>query len=200
VFSTKWVFTGFKPSPARAITFQDAGRPFATNFRLYRSLPVHIDDATPQRKTPNFADKSRDEHQTRLASRKAIGASWVFLGALGVYFYIDNYGWIDARHFGEAAGRVHGEKGFPTRPALVKIGGLLVEVWQLFTESTGRSQGHSALPSNAAGADFGLYLRWHPEMDVATAFNKWAKENGARNRSDPKSGFRKLPVQGPGEP
>ena len=50
-------------------------------------------------------------------------------------------------------------------------------------------------PSNAAGAEFGESIK--PGESVKDASDRWAKSAGARNMTDPKTGFSKLPLNDP---
>lgn len=52
------------------------------------------------------------------------------------------------------------------------------------------------LPSNSAGAEFGQFFRAGTDP-VDVAFGNWARSVGARDPSDPKSGFHSLPATDP---
>ena len=112
------------------------------------------------------------------------------------YFYTDQYGWVDIRHFAEAARRTSGgEWGWWTETL-----GFGKEVAQYLREwGDDYRSGFSPedLPSNSAGANFGQSIK--PGESLANAFDRWSQQAGARPLSDPNTGFNNLPLNDPSE-
>lgn len=113
------------------------------------------------------------------------------------YFYTQRYGWVDIRHFAEAASMVH-ERGVP--PAAVKALGVGNEVAQAITEGIREAGGRDVynsgfsyedIPSNSAGATFGEVL------NAGGDFGQWADIAGALPASDPRAGLGNLPAMDP---
>ncbi|MFM6271782.1 MAG: hypothetical protein ACKPFA_35610, partial [Dolichospermum sp.] len=112
------------------------------------------------------------------------------------YFYTDQYGWVDIRHFAEAARRTSGGEWAWWTETL----GFGNEVVQYLTEwGDDYRSGFSPedLPSNSAGANFGQSIR--PGESLVEAFDRWSKQAGARPKSDPNTGFNNLPLNDPSE-
>jgi len=113
------------------------------------------------------------------------------------YFYTDQYGWVDIRHFAEAARRVReGEPGWWTRTL-----GFGNEVAQWLSEwGDDYRSGFSPedLPSNNAGIDFAQSIS-PLDMSLADSFTRWANANGARSRDDSRAGFSTLPPTDPSQ-
>ena len=90
------------------------------------------------------------------------------------YFYTDQYGWIDIRHFADAAQL---SRNLPSS-AVMGLG-FLLESFQWLTEwGDDYRSGFSPedLPSNSAGSDFGRSIG---DQSLATAFEAWAEMAGA---------------------
>ncbi len=104
------------------------------------------------------------------------------------YFYSDQHGWIDSRHF------------FMTARLSLVIGqyeaiafGFMIECWQWIRgEPSGFS--YEDLSSNAAGAEFGDWIRNSPQDDVASIFQLWCAKHGTRLPDDPAANLASLPV------
>ena len=113
------------------------------------------------------------------------------------YFYTDAFGWVDIRHFAEAARRAR-QMGSVLTEGL----GFLNECWQWLNEGDGDYRsGFSPedLPSNSAGAGFGDdYSGQHGPL--SKAFEQWLKEKGGRDQNDPQSGRGRLPATDPSVP
>jgi hypothetical protein len=110
------------------------------------------------------------------------------------YFYTDRYGWVDIRHFADAASYV--QAGYPGW--WVKTLGFGLEAWEWTTEwgdayRSGFS--YEDLPSNAAGVNFGRSIC--NGESLSEAFKRWAAQNGARSPLDPAAGFWNLPSKDP---
>ncbi|MFM6078718.1 MAG: hypothetical protein ACKPCI_09415, partial [Dolichospermum sp.] len=91
------------------------------------------------------------------------------------YFYTDQYGWVDIRHFAEAARRTSGGEWAWWTETL----GFGNEVVQYLTEwGDDYRSGFSPedLPSNSAGANFGQSIR--PGESLVEAFDRWSKQAG----------------------
>lgn len=108
---------------------------------------------------------------------------------VGRYFYTEDYGWVDARHFFAA---VNATEDFGAGPA--QLAGLLVELVQAVTlDSSGFS--YEDIPSNLAGTDFAQTI---PEAflesgGVAAALRDWLNGAGAKPFDNPGTGFDDLP-------
>ena len=175
------------------------------NLYLYVGLdPVNNTDPTGL--APNQAGATNPAHVT-LALRN--GASLSELAAQSIsnenrYFYTDRFGWVDIRHFATAAQMVMDG----TSPNVVVTLGFLNEIAQTVDEGARSARGSDVyrsgfspedLPSNSAGAEFGLALK-KSEGNVADTFVEWATRAGARRTSDPKSGYSDLPSTDPSAP
>ena len=125
-------------------------------------------------------ERSRDQHT----------------GNVNRYFYTDKYGWVDIRHFGEAANYANSHGSVITESL-----GFANEVAQWLTEwGDDYRSGFSPedIPSNAAGAGFGDdYLS--DNESLSDSLERWMKDNGARDQNDPKAGRDKLPATDPSE-
>ena len=134
----------------------------------------HVEDFL--RENPNLGDLSseHDENTDR-------------------YFYTDKYGWVDIRHFGRAAELI--QEGWPKM--IVDGLGFSTEVVQWLQEwGDDYRSGFSPedIPSNSAGANFGQSIG--PGENVADAFNRWARKNGARDQNDPRAGWEEAQIVG----
>jgi RHS repeat-associated protein len=110
------------------------------------------------------------------------------------YFYTDKYGWVDVRHFAEAARRAHeGEPGWWVRAKGFGLEGLQ---W-LHEWGDDYRSGFSPedIPSNSAGVDFGQSIR--PGDDISVALELWLGDIGGRAQDDPSAGRKKLPLTDP---
>jgi RHS repeat-associated protein len=111
------------------------------------------------------------------------------------YFYTDQYGWVDVRHFAAAASMTaSGVPGWITESM-----GLANEAWQWATEwGQDYRSGFSPedLPSNSAGVNFGRFFKGGSDP-IEVAFAAWARGSGARDPTDPLSGFGRLPPTDP---
>ncbi|HWT20866.1 MAG TPA: RHS repeat-associated core domain-containing protein, partial [Variovorax sp.] len=111
------------------------------------------------------------------------------------YFYTEKYGWVDIRHFAEAARMV--SEG--TSGSVVRGLGFLNEVDQWATEwGDDYRSGFSPedLPSNDAGINFGESLR--SGQSLASEFQRWATGTGAASDpTDPTTGYQDLPATDP---
>ncbi len=112
------------------------------------------------------------------------------------YVFTDRYGWVDLRHFFEAANYAE------------DIGSVITEVLGYGNEFNQWRKGYKSgfsyedIPSNAAGAEFGDDLVRNC-CNLDEALEKWFKMVGARNQKDPKAGWDELPPTDPainGEP
>ena len=112
------------------------------------------------------------------------------------YIYTDKYGWVDRRHFFEAANYAEDIGSVAT-----EVLGFGNEVFQWLREwGDDYRSGFSPedIPSNAAGAYFG------DEFDVdccdlAQALQRWFDEVGARNQDEPEAHWDSLPDTDPSE-
>lgn len=111
------------------------------------------------------------------------------------YFYTKTYGWVDIRHFAEAARMVH--DGTPA--AAVRTLGFGNEVVQWGSEwGDSYRSGFSPedLPSNEAGINFGGSIR--DGESPASAFVRWARHNGGGlNPKGEATGYGNLPSTDP---
>ena len=111
------------------------------------------------------------------------------------YFYTEKFGWVDIRHFAEAARMV--SEG--TSGSTVRALGVGNEVHQWATEwGEDYRSGFSPedLPSNDAGINFAEGLR--EGESLASGFFRWAKNNGAAiNPTSPSTGYGNLPATDP---
>jgi len=104
---------------------------------------------------------------------------------IGRYFQTETYGWVDVRHFSEAAAAVLID-GLP--PAVVLAGGVAVELEQTLME--GPNDYSSAfspedLPSNQAGVDFAEFVNnGGPGAPLSESFERWARAEGAAQFGD----------------
>lgn len=175
------------------------------NLYLYVGLdPVNRID--PAGLAPNQAGATNPIYVTRaLRSGTSLGDLAARSGSNeNRYFYTDRFGWVDIRHFATAAQMVVDG----TSPNVVVTLGFLNEVAQTVDEGARSAQGNDVyrsgfspedLPSNSAGAEFGLVLK-RSDGNVADAFVAWANDAGARRTSDPKSGYADLPATDPSAP
>ena len=110
------------------------------------------------------------------------------------YLYTDKYGWVDLRHFGQAAALANSIGSVTT-----EILGFGLEIRQFATEwGDDYRSGFSSedLSSNAAGASFGDdYLG--KARNVSSDLSSWLSDVGARNPSDPATGMKQLPKSDP---
>ena len=110
------------------------------------------------------------------------------------YFYTDEYGWVDIRHFGEAANYANSYGSVITEGL-----GFANEVFQWINESGDEYRsGFSPedIPSNSAGAEFGDdYIS--DNESLTDSLERWLKDNGARNQNDKEAGRDKLPATDP---
>lgn len=111
------------------------------------------------------------------------------------YFYTEKFGWIDIRHFAEAARMV--SEGTPS--FVVRALGFGNEINQWITEwgddyRSGFSQ--EDLPSNDAGINFAESLE--KGESLASGFSRWAEANGAAaDPTGPTTGYKDLPANDP---
>ncbi len=156
--------------------------------------PVNCTDATgraPNRAGATTSDHVRDFLQNtpdlRLLSSNHVSN-------VNRYFYTQKFGWVDIRHFGEAAYRVeHGQFGWD-----VRLMGFLLEAKQwAFEWGNAYRSGFSPedCPSNAAGVSFAQFRQ--PTDTLDQAFAKWAKSVGALSLDDPRAHYWLLPAEDP---
>lgn len=110
------------------------------------------------------------------------------------YFYTQMYGWIDVRHFGRAASLANAFNNSGVIEAL----GVANEIVQWGTEwGDEYRSGFSPedIPSNAAGARFGQAIKRN--RSLGDQFERWLNLVGARDITDPASGFSSLPRTDP---
>jgi RHS repeat-associated protein len=162
-----------------------------------RNDPINLIDSTG--KAPNQAGATTwGTIQAELRANASLDAlSANHLTNTNRYFYTDTYGWVDVRHFGAAAAMTaSGTPGWATEGL-----GAGNEVFQWLSEwGNDYRSGFSPedLPSNSAGADFGEFFRSGSDP-IDAAFAAWAQAAGARDPSDPFSGFGNLPARDPSE-
>jgi hypothetical protein len=115
------------------------------------------------------------------------------------YFFTDQFGWIDTKHFARAAQEVVSGR----HPNDVRVLGFGLEVYQYVKEAMGDTQYVSGfspedLPSNEAGVQFGIYYKARATyMSLDTVFDEWARRSGAREIDDPAAGYTELPATDP---
>jgi hypothetical protein len=118
------------------------------------------------------------------------------------YFYTDQYGWVDIRHFAAAALTTQ-----QVQPWLTKAAGYSVEVLQTVTDifdSYKSAFSPEDLPSNSAGASFGAWYKNAASKAMGKgsplpsgSLTGWLRQAGARRQNDPAAGWINLPATDP---
>ncbi len=113
------------------------------------------------------------------------------------YFYTSTYGWVDSRHFAEAAHLIIDNNLYSWYATSL---GYVAESWQTFRQAVGLDDYHSGfspedLPSNDAGINFAKSVG--KGESLADAFERWAKENGAKNSNEWGTEYELLPLDDP---
>jgi hypothetical protein len=167
-----------------------------TNLYQYaRSDPMNLVDSTGRAPYQGGVTTWGQVYAELHADSDLFAFSEAHKGVTNRYVFSDKYGWIDLRHFGQAAGLTAAGV-----PAIVTEGlGFVNEVKQKITESgNDYRSGFSPedIPSNSAGADFGAYLKT-TDRSIADALSAWTESVGARNPSDPNAGVGNLPETDP---
>lgn len=114
------------------------------------------------------------------------------------YFYTDSYGWVDVKHFSAASQGAHilSTRGSLVAKGITQLAGIGYELFDLLRGSQSFMSTED-LPSNRAGADFGVFERKFcsgSSTPVADAFAVWLLKSGARRARDTRTGFDGLPL------
>jgi RHS repeat-associated protein len=113
------------------------------------------------------------------------------------YIYLDDYGWVDLRHFFEAANYAE-----DTGSVATEVLGFGKEFYQWLDESgDDYKSGFSPedIPSNSAGAAFGDDYEIQNCCEFSKALKKFFDDKGSRPTNDPKAKWDKLPETDPAE-
>jgi hypothetical protein len=150
----------------------------------------------PDGRAPNQAGVTNPDHvlNALIADPNLANLKATHQGNMNRYFYTEKYGWVDIRHFAEAARMTYDQPGWT-----VKTLGFFLEGFQWMTEwGDDYRSGFSPedLPSNTAGFDFGLKTR---EINPVTAFRVWFQEAGGKDLSEIMDKVNALPLTDPSE-
>ena len=109
------------------------------------------------------------------------------------YLYTDKHGWVDMRHFGAAAAMASSTGSLITET--LGFGNEVVQYLSEWGDDYRSGFSPEDISSNAAGAAFGDdYMN---KGTVSESFDKWLKDAGARNPTDPAAQTSKLPATDP---
>jgi RHS repeat-associated protein len=178
------------------------------NFRGGRNLYAYISNASTLRRdssglAPNQCGATDPSNIRNILAQNPDLASLkdTHIGNTDRYFYTEEWGWVDVRHFAEAASlSADGESPLKTETL-----SFAVEVVQWMTEwGDDYRSGFSSedLSSNSAGVSFGLWLRNRPGgSSVAETFELWVQYRArGHSKTDPVTGYDALPRLDPSLP